>query len=127
MIRRPPRSTRTDTPFPDPTLVRSARAPPPPARASPRSRRSYCRHCRGKRGSSSARALRDDKRRQAASRRRSAYGRGENPEEPHADNRTAPERRSEEHTSELQSLMRTSYAVFCLKKKKPKPHTHYHE
>src|SRR3546814_3128974 len=32
-------------------------------------------------------------------------------------------RRSEEHTSELQSLMRISYAVFCLKKKK---HTHYH-
>src|SRR3546814_1596532 len=32
-------------------------------------------------------------------------------------------RRSEEHTSELQSLMRISYAVFCLKKKKPyKPH-----
>src|SRR3546814_6260305 len=30
------------------------------------------------------------------------------------------ERRSEEHTSELQSLMRTSYAVFCLKKKKDK-------
>src|SRR3546814_20947299 len=30
----------------------------------------------------------------------------------------APERRSEEHTSELQSLMRISYAVFCLKKKK---------
>src|SRR3546814_3650390 len=37
-----------------------------------------------------------------------------------------PHDRSEEHTSELQSLMRTSYAVFCLKKKKPqinsKPH-----
>src|SRR3546814_5233837 len=32
--------------------------------------------------------------------------------------------RSEEHTSELQSLMRISYAVFCLKKKKPKPKTH---
>src|SRR3546814_2100615 len=30
----------------------------------------------------------------------------------------APDRRSEEHTSELQSLMRISYAVFCLKKKK---------
>src|SRR3546814_8219919 len=30
--------------------------------------------------------------------------------------------RSEEHTSELQSLMRISYAVFCLKKKKQKPH-----
>src|SRR3546814_5802281 len=32
--------------------------------------------------------------------------------------------RSEEHTSELQSLMRISYAVFCLKKKKNKHHTH---
>src|SRR3546814_5782927 len=31
--------------------------------------------------------------------------------------------RSEEHTSELQSLMRISYAVFCLKKKKQKQHT----
>src|SRR3546814_1569543 len=31
--------------------------------------------------------------------------------------------RSEEHTSELQSLMRISYAVFCLKKKKHKTHT----
>src|SRR3546814_7884658 len=30
--------------------------------------------------------------------------------------------RSEEHTSELQSLMRISYAVFCLKKKTPRPH-----
>src|SRR3546814_1071869 len=33
--------------------------------------------------------------------------------------------RSEEHTSELQSLMRTSYAVFCLKKKKLKTQNHY--
>src|SRR3546814_9140887 len=33
------------------------------------------------------------------------------------------DRRSEEHTSELQSLMRTSYAVFCLKKKKSTKHT----
>src|SRR3546814_5568154 len=33
--------------------------------------------------------------------------------------------RSEEHTSELQSLMRISYAVFCLKKKKPHYTTHY--
>src|SRR3546814_6340509 len=33
-------------------------------------------------------------------------------------------RRSEEHTSELQSLMRISYAVFCLKKKKKYIHTH---
>src|SRR3546814_2053746 len=33
--------------------------------------------------------------------------------------------RSEEHTSELQSLMRISYAVFCLKKKKTKEHDKY--
>src|SRR3546814_7180858 len=33
--------------------------------------------------------------------------------------------RSEEHTSELQSLMRISYAVFCLKKKKKKKHTYH--
>src|SRR3546814_3216390 len=35
-------------------------------------------------------------------------------------------RRSEEHTSELQSLMRISYAVFCLKKKKSKGNTTHH-
>src|SRR3546814_2779383 len=34
-----------------------------------------------------------------------------------------PPNRSEEHTSELQSLMRISYAVFCLKKKKPQKQT----
>src|SRR3546814_4113864 len=34
--------------------------------------------------------------------------------------------RSEEHTSELQSLMRISYAVFCLKKKTQQQHTKYH-
>src|SRR3546814_4873200 len=34
-----------------------------------------------------------------------------------------PEARSEEHTSELQSLMRISYAVFCLKKQNNKHHT----
>src|SRR3546814_3608492 len=35
-----------------------------------------------------------------------------------------PVYRSEEHTSELQSLMRISYAVFCLKKKRPNQHTY---
>src|SRR3546814_9442793 len=35
-----------------------------------------------------------------------------------------PDNRSEEHTSELQSLMRISYAVFCLKKKNQQQHTH---
>src|SRR3546814_1111649 len=38
----------------------------------------------------------------------------------------SPRARSEEHTSELQSLMRNSYAVFCLKKNKlTKPHNHH--
>src|SRR3546814_3722153 len=37
---------------------------------------------------------------------------------------TSRARRSEEHTSELQSLMRISYAVFCLKKKNKNEHTH---
>src|SRR3546814_4780032 len=39
---------------------------------------------------------------------------------PHSFEHEPVERRSEEHTSELQSLMRISYAVFCLKKKKKK-------
>src|SRR3546814_9339020 len=37
-----------------------------------------------------------------------------------------PAERSEEHTSELQSLMRTSYAVFCLKKNKIRRHEYIH-
>src|SRR3546814_3616997 len=86
MIRRPPRSTRTDTLFPYTTLFRS-RPPPPIHRRS----RSACGH-----------------RRQPMARPRSA-GRS----------RCRCGDRSEEHTSELQSLMRISYAVFCLKKKKP--------
>src|SRR3546814_15713740 len=71
MIRRPPRSTRTDTLFPYTTLFRSCRC------------RSWRTHawCSPSTGSNSR-------------------------------------RRSEEHTSELQSLMRISYAVFCLTKKK---------
>src|SRR3546814_8049338 len=82
MIRRPPRSTRTDTLFPYTTLFRS-RCPPAPAGRRP------CRPC------------------------------------PAAAPGGAASRRSEEHTSELQSLMRISYAVFCLKKKKkPKTNTH---
>src|SRR3546814_1829071 len=46
-----------------------------------------------------------------------AYWRG------HPIRRSARARRSEEHTSELQSLMRISYAVFCLKKKKKHKNT----
>src|SRR3546814_6813010 len=90
MIRRPPRSTRTDTLFPYTTLFRSALGSGMPrggGGASPR----------GTRGSPRGR------------RRRSPAAGGSDP---------ARGCRSEEHTSELQSLMRISYAVFCLKKKK---------
>src|SRR3546814_1535552 len=51
------------------------------------------------------------------------------PDQPWQDNiRELDGRRSEEHTSELQSLMRISYAVFCLKKKKnqTKQHTYHY-
>src|SRR3546814_5896347 len=85
MIRRPPRSTRTDTLFPYTTLFRS------PLSAS----------------------LRGDAARGGAPRGRPAAG-------PRRPPHLSPARRSEEHTSELQSLMRISYDVFCLKKKKNK-------
>src|SRR3546814_10308868 len=87
MIRRPPRSTRTDTLFPYTTLFRSASAPG--SERIPQLRDAF-RCTRGVVG-----ALRSD---DAAG----AVGTD----------------RSEEHTSELQSLMRISYAVFCLKNKK---------
>src|SRR3546814_6747175 len=98
MIRRPPRSTRTDTLFPYTTLFRS-----------------------GQRAAHEDRPARGGNRRSRAGLSRVAeYGRGRAV----ADREIAPRRahgrtdRSEEHTSELQSLMRISYAVFCLKKKK---------
>src|SRR3546814_3894255 len=75
MIRRPPRSTRTDTLFPYTTLFRSLQ-------------RNHV--------------------------RTSLHGRYH----PSAGGWCWRPARSEEHTSELQSLMRNSYAVFCLKKKK---------
>src|SRR3546814_9941848 len=97
MIRRPPRSTRTDTLFPYTTLFRS---------------RFFC-----------ARSMRMNDRQNERGKRASfdpksgevhgsgsGAGGGGNPREDY-------DSRSEEHTSELQSLMRISYAVFCLKKK----------
>src|SRR3546814_4327984 len=83
VIRRPPRSTRTDTLFPCTTLFRS------PAQMQARS---ACAPRSARRISPVAAMCRSSRCR------------------PHGV-------RSEEHTSELQSLMRISYAVFCLKKK----------
>src|SRR3546814_7092178 len=91
MIRRPPRSTRTDTLFPYTTLFRSCRQG---------RRRGRRQHLGGAAEGRPARPA-DRKPRPAGFRLGSAEA-----------------ARSEEHTSELQSLMRISYAVFCLKKKK---------
>src|SRR3546814_6740908 len=88
-IRRPPRSTRTDTLFPYTTLFRSD------AEYVVRVLHRSSSHL---------------VRRRAAS--IEPQHRGDAPKDETA------MRRSEEHTSELQSLMRISYAVFCLKKKK---------
>src|SRR3546814_4254603 len=90
MIRRPPRSTRTDTLFPYTTLFRSL-----PGRVG--------RHGDAAIGAADKiDALFLEGRHVGEQRMALLHG----------------DRRSEEHTSELQSLMRNSYAVFCLKKKK---------
>src|SRR3546814_2543836 len=100
MIRRPPRSTRTDTLFPYTTLFRSRRVPSestaPPSHFTLASGMILI-------------ALPD--------------GTVAKP----LTCSTARNVRSEEHTSELQSLMRISYAVFCLKKKKTKTTEHDHK
>src|SRR3546814_5961122 len=86
MIRRPPRSTRTDTLCPYTTLFRS---------------------CRSGRRTILLKRISSSQRRPQKPRGSGLRGDG-SLEFPHL--------RSEEHTSELQSLMRISYAVFCLKK-----------
>src|SRR3546814_2333532 len=99
MIRRPPRSTRTDTLFPYTTLFRSHGYSysgwplRPPCR---------CRGC-------------------GVAQPVGGAGSAQNAERGIASASFAGSVRSEEHTSELQSLMRISYAVFCLKKKKNQP------
>src|SRR3546814_2162894 len=111
MIRRPPRSTRTDTLFPYTTLFRSYGFKQ--VDGLPRGRRS---------GTTPPRRRR---RRSSGGRWRSGSGRCVRGRPPAGRGRyTSPgPGRSEEHTSELQSLMRISYAVFCLKKKKQYKHT----
>src|SRR3546814_4935763 len=111
MIRRPPRSTRTDTLFPYTTLFRSLprrRVDDGADRGGGAADGQGCRHRPGV-----VRNLRRDRGGDGAD---------------HAAGRLQPVRapRSEEHTSELQSLMRISYAVFCLKKKKNEQHTKNH-
>src|SRR3546814_6373988 len=93
MIRRPPRSTRTDTLFPYTTLFRSDAGAGAPWHQPGAVQHHHAsgRHLVGEGASALA--------------------------EEATPGRTHGHERSEEHTSELQSLMRISYAVFCLKKK----------
>src|SRR3546814_2158599 len=106
MIRRPPRSTRTDTLFPYTTLFRSLSGPVAPPNNSAETR-----HARAVDVELLARAIGVGGGDEPQHRRRHIVRRGD-------------AARSEEHTSELQSLMRNSYAVFCLKKKKYITHIH---
>src|SRR3546814_18344241 len=99
MIRRPPRSTRTDTLFPYTTLFRSARAG----------------------GDGDIDGQRPGAQRAGGADWLPSHG----PVPLHRHGQRLQGDRSEEHTSELQSLMRISYAVFCLKKKNIKQQLHH--
>src|SRR3546814_2021608 len=120
MVRRPPGSTRTDTLVPYTPLVRSGGRDARRSRAGPRAGvqpcpRLYLWAADGPRRSARA----------APRRRRARRGEGV---QKHAraavDGLSHDPDRSEEHTSELQSLMRISYAVFCLKTKTKNKKTH---
>src|SRR3546814_3563778 len=123
MIRRPPNSTRTYTPCPHTTLFRS----------EPRQRLADARR-EIERGDERAQlreaeaefvAERHEQRRENQLEKMGG-GMHQANEADHFPVDLAPDEtmRSEEHTSELQSLMRNSYAVFCLKKKKKKHKQH---
>src|SRR3546814_10026754 len=103
MIRRPPRSTRTDTLFPYTTLFRSHGV--------------FLASC----GTGVLRSRRVAEQEAGESLGWNENGRRGEPRRPLVQ-RLRGARRSEEHTSELQSLMRISYAVFCWKKKKNTKH-----
>src|SRR3546814_4958189 len=102
MIRRPPRSTRTDTLFPYTTLFRSSK----------QGSRQVKKVIRGAAVQAAAITLDTAATTDKACDLIREAGRN-----------SADVVRSEEHTSELQSLMRISYAVFCLNKKKKKNQT----
>src|SRR3546814_10169463 len=115
MIRRPPRSTRTDTLFPYTTLFRSTGSPSSSERAWALRRAA----AKSVPGSAQTGRRRVRRRQRAGSGSplcpRSGIRLVEYILDTEVEGVGDPER-SEEHTSELQSLMRISYAVFCLKK-----------
>src|SRR3546814_7617232 len=107
MRRRPPRSTRTDTLFPYTTLFRSREALPG-------------HHLREGDVVEGGDGHHDQRREEKAEEQQNVEADHQLPDRLRAHRAISP--RSEEHTSELQSLMRISYAVFCLKKKKQAQH-----
>src|SRR3546814_5584206 len=111
MIRRPPRSTRTDTRFPYTTLFRSVDEVFRRGTAARRGARAGC---------EVARPDQADPAQHRGDRKRRSGGEGALARHVRRLTHSRGPTRSEEHTSELQSLMRISYAVFCLKKKKNK-------
>src|SRR3546814_5590202 len=113
-IRRTPRSTRTDTLFPDTTLFRSG---PWAYRPACPSRRADSDRTRLGRASRNRRPVRYSGHLPVGGRQRTGSPGPGGAGRRHADPIRLLDIRSEEHTSELQSLMRISYAVFCLKKK----------
>src|SRR3546814_10086214 len=130
MIRLPPRSTRTDTLFPYTTLFRSAQAETLGIERLVASDLARCRAAGEAIGAAVGLSLNVDRRwreldfgdwdgKAASDVDREALGRfwGDPDAFPPPGGESW---RSEEHTSELQSLMRISYAVFCLKKKNKK-------
>src|SRR3546814_7796156 len=120
MIRRPPRSTRTDTLFPYTTLFRApyrgGRGPGGDRRRAAREIHQHRRDARRDRALKRAQGA-------SASSGSTVLRKAVSEKAPARATRSTPLRsmmkveRSEEHTSELQSLLRISYAVFCLKKK----------
>src|SRR3546814_8979194 len=121
MIRRPPRSTRTDTPLPSSTLFRSG-LDEDVGFVGGRAHRAQV-------GEALRELLQRYPHRQPGHVGTEAEVRAE--AEGHVrvgvPRQVDLEGRSEEHTSELQSLMRISYAVFCLKKKKNNTDEHESE
>src|SRR3546814_957919 len=115
MVLRPPGSTRTDTLFPYTTLCRSRSKDPLGGRphSGDDGRRDHCRIPDGLNGTARRWFSYGDARGRAR-RRRGGLCLCQAP---------CRQSRSEEHTSELQSLMRISYAVFCLKKKNKQANT----
>src|SRR3546814_4705658 len=109
MIRRPPRSTRTDTLFPYTTLFRSRLREIALLGNLPEDLRLQGHPCDPHEARRPERGSADDR---AATEADRAWDAGADAQRFRVDLCG----RSEEHTSELQSLMRISYAVFCLKK-----------